>query len=208
MHDKKVSCVAYNDKDNLNKCWIKLNEFYDTFNITTTFFNTNPLLQATMASSKLCDVMTKLTENHLTCRICLSTFTDPRILDCTHSYCLTCLQNLETQPLEDVDLSSQLKCPICREITSLNEMGADGLKRNFTLKSLQDDIIHHQNLLSGEPKAACSQYDARSETHYMDCNIGASGKEYNLNQDSVEKLHSQPKNQCQRHPHEDYCLLR
>ncbi|XP_071804053.1 E3 ubiquitin-protein ligase TRIM13-like [Asterias amurensis] len=154
-----------------------------------------------MASSKLHDVMTKLTQNHLTCTICLSTFTDPRILDCNHSYCLTCLKNLETKTLEDGELSSQLKCPICRKMTSLNEMGADGLKRNFTLKSLQADILYQQNLMNDEPKAACSHYDARS--HSKESN-GLQAD--NLNQDSVEKVPSQPKTQCQRHPNQDYCL--
>ena len=45
---------------------------------------------------------------NLQCSICLEFFSDPRVLPCLHTYCLTCLQGLVN------DQNNDLSCPQCR----------------------------------------------------------------------------------------------
>ncbi len=47
-------------------------------------------------------------EDVFDCSICLERYTDPRLLGCSHSFCLECLLKLERR-------SHVIKCPECRE---------------------------------------------------------------------------------------------
>lgn len=42
-------------------------------------------------------------DQRLSCPICLERFSDPRLLDCTHSYCKQCLINVLAKRPRDVD---------------------------------------------------------------------------------------------------------
>ena len=78
-------------------------------------------------------------EPMLTCPICLETFTDPRMLDCAHTYCLNCLETLvEKQGFTEESPKPCVICPECRNVTPLTPAGTEGLKVNFQLNSIQD----------------------------------------------------------------------
>ncbi|XP_033638105.1 E3 ubiquitin-protein ligase TRIM56-like [Asterias rubens] len=81
----------------------------------------------------------KIRHIHIECPICLSRFTDPKILDCQHSFCLKCLQELVAKYDQKVDC---INCPVCREKTSIPEKGVSALFNCFFLSSLIDDVIH------------------------------------------------------------------
>ncbi|KAK7087229.1 uncharacterized protein [Littorina saxatilis] len=68
----------------------------------------------------------------LTCSLCLETFTSPKLLPCSHSFCLKCLQNLTTHLK-----SGSLSCPQCREQVKVPPGGVANFQNNFYL-NLQD----------------------------------------------------------------------
>ncbi|XP_071787521.1 uncharacterized protein [Asterias amurensis] len=81
----------------------------------------------------------KIRHVHIECPICLSRFTDPKILDCLHSFCLKCLQELidKQDPKTDVII-----CPMCKKETTIPDGGLSDLLSCFFLSSLIDDVIN------------------------------------------------------------------
>ena len=59
--------------------------------------------------------------DELICPLCIGTFTDPRSLQCLHSYCEGCLAGLQKASQD----RNVLSCPECRAETILS---ADGVK--------------------------------------------------------------------------------
>ncbi|XP_063960970.1 transcription intermediary factor 1-beta-like isoform X2 [Lytechinus pictus] len=69
------------------------------------------------------------------CPVCLSTFTDPKILSCSHTFCNACLDNLL-----ECRGNSQIRCPVCRAVTQVPHQDVGKLQVNIALKSLIDDM--------------------------------------------------------------------
>ncbi|XP_078482749.1 uncharacterized protein LOC100177710 isoform X1 [Ciona intestinalis] len=85
----------------------------------------------------------RLNDEFLTCQICLSTYTEPVLLDCQHSFCRSCVG----QCLPAV--SGTLHCPVCRQATSLpKKFGVATLKSNFFLQSLIDAVKERRSSVS------------------------------------------------------------
>ncbi|KAK7087233.1 uncharacterized protein [Littorina saxatilis] len=68
----------------------------------------------------------------LTCCLCLEIYTSPKLLPCSHSFCLKCLQDLTTYLK-----SESFPCPQCREQVTVPPGGVANFKNNFYL-NLQD----------------------------------------------------------------------
>ncbi|XP_071808190.1 uncharacterized protein [Asterias amurensis] len=81
----------------------------------------------------------KISHVHIECPICLSRFTDPKILDCLHSFCFKCLQELIDKQDPKTDL---IICPVCKKETSIPDEGLSDLLSCFFLSSLFDDVIN------------------------------------------------------------------
>ncbi|XP_071796044.1 uncharacterized protein [Asterias amurensis] len=81
----------------------------------------------------------KIRHVHIECPICLARFIDPKILDCQHSFCLKCLQELVDKQDPKTDF---ITCPVCREKTSIPDKGPSALLNCFLLSSLIDDVIN------------------------------------------------------------------
>ncbi|XP_071796256.1 uncharacterized protein [Asterias amurensis] len=81
----------------------------------------------------------KIRHVHIECPICLTRFIDPKILDCQHSFCLKCLQELVDKQDSKTDF---ILCPVCREKTSIPAKGPSALLNCFLLSSLIDDVIN------------------------------------------------------------------
>lgn len=77
-----------------------------------------------------------ISEQFLTCKICLEPYTKPKSLSCLHTFCLTCLQ----QHVIQNHIASDLSCPICRHITCIPAGGLANLRDNFFIASLQDAV--------------------------------------------------------------------
>ena len=84
----------------------------------------------------------------LTCAVCQSTYSDPRLLSCLHSFCKQCLSKLIARGFK----SSTIKCPLCRNehVLPLSE-GVDGLMSNTQLASKL------QSFLSPPPQPSCGE---------------------------------------------------
>ncbi|XP_034723725.1 tripartite motif-containing protein 59 [Etheostoma cragini] len=78
-------------------------------------------------------------EEDLTCSVCYSLFSDPRVLPCSHTFCKTCLDNLlqaSTNYSIWRPLRLPLKCPNCRSVVELPPMGVDALPTNVCLRAI------------------------------------------------------------------------
>eukprot|EP00057_Strongylocentrotus_purpuratus_P025543 XP_011680017.1 PREDICTED: tripartite motif containing 13-like [Strongylocentrotus purpuratus] len=74
---------------------------------------------------------------NLECPVCLNFFKDPRILNCSHTFCKGCL---ETTLLESRRNTDVLLCPMCRGETSVPGGDVGRLQSNITVKSLVEDV--------------------------------------------------------------------
>ncbi|XP_030834788.1 tripartite motif-containing protein 45-like [Strongylocentrotus purpuratus] len=72
----------------------------------------------------------------LECPVCLNTFTDPKILSCSHTYCKACLDKL----LECHGSDQMLRCPVCRAETQIPNQEVSKLPTSLALKSLIEDM--------------------------------------------------------------------
>ncbi|VDI03142.1 Hypothetical predicted protein [Mytilus galloprovincialis] len=55
------------------------------------------------------------------CGICLSAYTEPRLLQCFHTFCTPCLEKVDVH-------DNYLTCPLCRTKNSMPEKGVSGFK--------------------------------------------------------------------------------
>ena len=82
----------------------------------------------------------------LRCVVCMDYFSvessekSPRLLDCSHSFCLTCCQDLASSysKLKAQSNENCIPCPVCRTLTYLGEEGIEGLRPNLTAIGLLD----------------------------------------------------------------------
>ena len=75
-------------------------------------------------------------EKLLECAICFETFTVPKKLQCDHTFCEKCLQelyNANGQP-------EYLTCPTCRTTTSVPANGIAGLRTDFRANEMRDAV--------------------------------------------------------------------
>lgn len=78
-------------------------------------------------------------EEDLTCSVCYSLFSDPRVLPCSHTFCKTCLDNLvqvSTNYSIWRPLRMPIKCPNCRSVMELPPTGIDALPTNVSLRAI------------------------------------------------------------------------
>ncbi|XP_070826511.1 tripartite motif-containing protein 59 [Chaetodon trifascialis] len=94
-------------------------------------------------------------EEDLTCSVCYSLFSDPRVLPCSHTFCKTCLDSLlQVSANYSIwrPLRLPLKCPNCRSVVELPPMGIDALPTNVSLRAI---IEKYQR--DSEPRAPFCQ---------------------------------------------------
>ncbi|CAD6192477.1 unnamed protein product [Caenorhabditis auriculariae] len=80
-------------------------------------------------------------ETFLTCSTCLYTYDQdtrkPKLLPCSHSVCLFCLQQLASLAVVP-DAQSSLRCPLCRDVCMLPPGGVNSLPAAFLINQLLD----------------------------------------------------------------------
>jgi len=82
--------------------------------------------------------------SHLTvCPLCQSAVSEPRILPCMDSFCLSCLRS----HYEDTVPGDHVQCPVCTEPFAIPDLGVASLKRNsFLTQLLQASIAADRNV--------------------------------------------------------------
>ena len=130
----------------------------------------------------------------LICSICLDLLSEPKKLDCDHSFCQKCLEThihkssphtpIPPDPANDTK-GRVLICACCQQKTSLPDNGVEGLKTNFKLKNLVEILSvqereqtlqalgkgHHQK--TGQTVPTCTEQGHERERcvfFCQDCN--------------------------------------
>ena len=101
-------------------------------------------------------------KNKLECTICLTDYTDPKLLPCFHVFCKKCLEPLVIQDHDGLSL----QCPICRHSTKLPPKGVAGLQSDFHVEHLFEirDAFEKAN------KARCENCEDDNATGFCrDC---------------------------------------
>ncbi|XP_030839372.1 tripartite motif-containing protein 59-like [Strongylocentrotus purpuratus] len=109
----------------------------------------------------MADALQNIIAQSLECPVCLNTFTDPKILSCSHTYCKTCLDNLLVYHGKD----QMLRCPVCRAETQVPNQEVSKLPASLALKSLIEDMKTQYQLCTN-----CKSQDKPQATVYcQDC---------------------------------------
>lgn len=125
-------------------------------------------------------------QEELICGVCLDFLSEPKVLCCAHSFCCSCLQRLvAVKNKKREDLSLDLECPNCRQVTVLETGSVNELNTNHNLKRLVDivseeekkrtrdvlkrrDSIHSSNQES--KTVLCKVHNKKMEYFCIDCN--------------------------------------
>ena len=122
-----------------------------------------------MLAFKMAEKALKKLDEQLKCPICLDTYTEPKQLQCSHSYCKKCLVKLVVQ---DQQGQLFLTCPTCRQVTSVPVNGLTGLQPAFHVNNL----LEIKETLTANQKSAeinvthfCSEHDKELELFCKTC---------------------------------------
>ncbi|XP_038053645.1 E3 ubiquitin-protein ligase TRIM56-like [Patiria miniata] len=123
-----------------------------------------------MAEAAAKSVLGTISRGHLECPICCCRFTDPKLLDCLHSCCLNCLDELISRQQPK---AGEITCPFCRRVTAVPDTGLQGLPNCFFLSSLVDEFNKQERLLGDAPAdtRSCEECDEGLEavSRCLDC---------------------------------------
>lgn len=100
-------------------------------------------------------------EEDLTCSVCYSLFSDPRVLPCSHTFCKSCLDNLlqvSTNYSVWRPLRVPLKCPNCRGVVELPPMGVEALPTNVSLRAIIEKVGENTTFTLWQPLRMKSSY--------------------------------------------------
>ena len=117
-------------------------------------------------------VLSKISKDHLECPICTNRFEDPKVLDCLHSFCTVCLNELKER--QDPQDTFKIPCPLCRQETTLKENGVTDLPNDFKLSALVEEVTLQEKLMEGQGSEvkcqACDDEDNQAVSQCMECN--------------------------------------
>ena len=95
----------------------------------------------------------------VSCSVCMSTFTDPKILPCFHTFCLHCLTELQRTSGKH----GEITCPECRRKFQVPGSGyPKDLPANFRMNSLLDVMAIQKCNVAGVKCGNCEKTSAQS----------------------------------------------
>ena len=114
------------------------------------------------------DIKTLLDNLHeeVSCSVCMTTFTDPKILPCLHNFCLHCLNGiLRISGRYDI-----FPCPECRKEVQVPSSGnLKDLPTNFRINSLLDVLAIKECHTAGVTCANCDKSSRHSSYCFQCC---------------------------------------
>lgn len=81
-------------------------------------------------------VMATAMSDALACPVCYDLLNDPRMLNCGHTFCRKCLDDVFR-----TESCMQLTCPICRQVIQVPHGDVSKLPINITVKGLVEDLM-------------------------------------------------------------------
>jgi hypothetical protein len=104
-----------------------------------------------LLNNKLKDLTERISElSTKNCSICMDNYSNPIILNCTHTYCGTCL-------IKWMSVNKDSKCPQCREVIDNNKIIAfvDESKKNIIIEDDEEKILSKEetfiNIIKNKP---------------------------------------------------------
>ncbi|XP_013407929.1 tripartite motif-containing protein 2-like [Lingula anatina] len=94
---------------------------------------------------------TAITDNVLTCSICLEEFKDPRVLPCFHTFCFDCISEHAQRYLPR---RPKFPCPLCKEVIRVPARGLTQLQRNFSFCRTKEIIAQEKEKRTLEKEQA------------------------------------------------------
>src|SRR6218665_981359 len=92
------------------------------------------------------------------CSICMSAFTDPRMLPCIHTFCFECLKHTAEATLKKP--GDKMPCPLCRKEFIIPADGMNGVQKNFFIENL---LEYKTMLQMGSNTIICHICNIRNE---------------------------------------------
>ncbi|XP_071481283.1 E3 ubiquitin-protein ligase TRIM56-like [Diadema antillarum] len=78
----------------------------------------------------------QISSHNLECPVCLTLFSQPKLLVCSHTFCKDCLERVfQAQPNPQT-----ITCPVCREETPISSGDVSKLQTNVSMNSLADEV--------------------------------------------------------------------
>lgn len=142
--------------------------------------NKSGLASSTVALKRvLCDLA-----EEVKCSLCLGYFNRPVALDCFHTFCSECV--------EDIVVDGLIQCPLCRSTMKIGAKGVQGLKYNHYLANIVG------KLKAAQSTKMCAECDS------LVCSVLCQECEAFLCDRCNDKLHNTPKlHKHNRIPFED-----
>ena len=81
----------------------------------------------------------------LECPICFQQMSEPKMLPCRHTFCLTCLKKMAAM--------KKIQCALCQRKHELPKNGVKGLSRNETVFALLEHCA--KNKMTNNPNPIC-----------------------------------------------------
>ncbi|XP_063971513.1 protein PML-like [Lytechinus pictus] len=146
----------------------------------------------------------------LECPVCLTTFTDPKILSCSHTYCKVCLEKLLESRADD----QMIRCPVCRDDTQVPNLDVSKLPASLALRNLIEDVKNQQQICTN----CDSEYNPQAVVYCQDCgkylcntchNMHSQWKDFvnheiiAMSEISSGKVSIRRYRKCRTHPKED-----
>ncbi|XP_050400297.2 tripartite motif-containing protein 59 [Patella vulgata] len=72
----------------------------------------------------------------IVCSICLNDFRNPKLIDCHHTFCFTCLEDY----IKKVSVNNRFSCPLCRHDVTIPTGGVSDFTSNFYIRTTEDSV--------------------------------------------------------------------
>nr|XP_054765826.1 tripartite motif-containing protein 5-like [Lytechinus pictus] len=146
----------------------------------------------------------------LECPVCLTTFTDPKILSCSHTYCKVCLEKL----LESHGDDQMIRCPVCRYYTQVPNQDVSKLPASLAFRNLIEDVKNQHQICTNcdsedKPKAVSYCQDCGNYLCITCHNMHSRWKNFvgheiiAMREISSGKVSIRRYRKCRKHPKED-----
>ena len=96
--------------------------------------------------------MSSNTPTSATCGLCSELYTDPRMLQCLHSFCSKCLKKI----LEEQISRTSLKCPTCKKPTTVPKGSVTALSKDLR-KSYEAEVAQIASKMQSKEEISCDQ---------------------------------------------------